>query len=320
MQLMHAAIITAPGQVAVQSVPVPEPEGDQVLVQILGCGVCASNLPLWEGRPCFEYPLERGLGGHEAWGRIVAVGHRLARFEPGDHVAMLSNHAYAEYDLGDAHSIVRIPPTLTGQFFPGEPLGCAFNIFRRSDLRSGQSVAIVGIGFLGALLTRLASLEGARVIAISRRPFARQIALQMGAAETIEWQDSHLVLERVLALTDQEGCDCVVEAVGNQSALDLGTGLTRVRGKLIIAGYHQDGLRQVNMQMWNWRGIDVINAHERDPRVYVGGMQQALESIASGVLDPSPLYTHTFPLSRLSDAFTMLERRPDGFMKAIVIP
>ncbi len=50
-----------------------------------------------------------------------------------------------------------LPPELAGQPFPGEPLGCAMNIFRRSDIQPGQTVAIVGIGFLGALLTRLAT-------------------------------------------------------------------------------------------------------------------------------------------------------------------
>jgi len=54
----------------------------------------------------------------------------------------------------------------------------------------------------------------------------------------------------------------VIEAAGQQWPLDLATELTRERGRLIIAGYHQDGPRQINMQLWNWRGLDVINAHE----------------------------------------------------------
>jgi len=49
---------------------------------------------------------------------------------------------------------------------------------------------------------------------------------------------------------------------------------------MIVAGYHQGGLRQVNMQLWNWRGLDVINAHERDPAVYLQGMQAAVDLIA----------------------------------------
>jgi threonine dehydrogenase-like Zn-dependent dehydrogenase len=72
------------------------------------------------------------------------------------------------------------------------------------------------------------------------------------------------------------------------------------------------------MQLWNWRGIDVINAHERDPRIYQRGMQAAVDAVASGRLDPLPLYTHTFPLEKIGDAFETMAARPDGFMKAIV--
>jgi D-arabinose 1-dehydrogenase-like Zn-dependent alcohol dehydrogenase len=84
---------------------------------------------------------------------------------------------------------VPLPEALAGQPFPGEPLGCAMNIFRRSEIAPGQTVAIVGIGFLGAILTRLASEAGARVIAVSRRPFSLEIARAMGAAETIPMDD-----------------------------------------------------------------------------------------------------------------------------------
>ena len=70
------------------------------------------------------------------------------------------------------------------------------------------------------------------------------------------------------------------------------------------------------MQLWNWRGLDVINAHERDPQVYLDGMQAAVDAVASGRLDPTPLYTHRFPLERLNDALAMTRDRPDGFLKA----
>jgi threonine dehydrogenase-like Zn-dependent dehydrogenase len=85
-----------------------------------------------------------------------------------------------------------------------------------------------------------------------------------------------------------------------------------------VAGYHQDGPRQVNMQQWNWRGIDVINAHERDPKIYLRGMTEAVEAVSSGKLDPTPLYTHTFPLERLDEALNMTRERPDRFMKALI--
>ncbi|MFC7608265.1 MDR/zinc-dependent alcohol dehydrogenase-like family protein [Teichococcus aestuarii] len=94
--------------------------------------------------------------------------------------------------------------------------------------------------------------------------------------------------------------------------------LTAERGRLVVAGYHQDGPRQVNMWLWNWRGIDVINAHERDPEIYMAGMREALEAVASGRLDPAPLYTHRFPLDRLAEALDATRDRPDGFLKAVV--
>ena len=119
-------------------------------------------------------------------------------------------------------------------------------------------------------------------------------------------------------LTEGQGCDCVIEAVGAQWPLDLASELTRERGRLVIAGYHQDGPRQVNMQLWNWRGLDVINAHERDPKVYVEGVQAAVEMVASGRLDPTPLYTHRFALDRIPDAFNAMKERPQNFMKALV--
>lgn len=315
---MRAAVVAAPGRVVIENVPVPEPGPGEVRVRLDGCGVCASNLPPWEGRSWFSYPMEPGRLGHEGWGVVDAVGANVTGFAPGERVALLSNHAYAEYDVADAGAVVRVPDALAGRPFPGEPLGCAVNIFRRSNVRPGQTIAIVGIGFLGALLTRLAANAGARVVAVTRRPFALDVARAMGAAETIPFDDRGCIVERVRELTNGDLCPVVIECVGKQGPLDLAGELTGVRGRLVIAGYHQDGLRQVNMQQWNWRGLDVINAHERDPQVYRDGMGAAVEMIARGALDPTPLYTHTFALPELETALNITRDRPDGFLKALV--
>jgi threonine dehydrogenase-like Zn-dependent dehydrogenase len=316
--VMTAAVIAAPTKVELVQTALPEPKENELRVRLEGCGVCGSNLAPWEGRPWFQYPLAPGELGHEGWGTVDKIGPRVSQFSVGDRVAMLSYRAYAEYDIAPESNVVRLPSQLDGRPFPGEALGCAMNVFRRSDIFPSQNVAIVGVGFLGAVLTALCARAGANVIAISRRPFALEIARRMGAAETIALQPGNETVEKVKALTSGNFCDCVIEAAGKQSALDLASEITRERGRLIIAGYHQDGPRQVNMQLWNWRGLDVINAHERDPRVYISGMQAAAEAIAEGVFDPSPLYTHTFPLPRLSDALNAMKQRPENFLKALV--
>jgi threonine dehydrogenase-like Zn-dependent dehydrogenase len=191
------------------------------------------------------------------------------------------------------------------------------NVFRRCDIKPGQFVAVVGVGFLGALLVQLASKAGARVFALSRRPFALNVARQCGAEETA-LLDSAEASGKVFDWTGGGGCDQVIEAVGAQSSLDLAGSLVRVRGRLIIAGYHQDGPRQINLQDWNWRGLDVINAHERDPQVYADGMRQAVDEIASGGIDPALLFTHDYALDEIEAGFRAALRRPDGFLKSLI--
>jgi threonine dehydrogenase-like Zn-dependent dehydrogenase len=315
---MQACVIAEPGRAAVQTLRRPEPGPGEVLLRLEGSGVCASSLPLWEGRSWFDYPQPAGAPGHEGWGRVAGVGPGVDSVVQGDRVAALSYRAHAEYDIAKADALVPLPPALARQPVPGEPLGCACNIFRRSQIERDHTVAIVGIGFLGALLTQLAKHAGARVIALSRRPFALDVARQFGADHAIAMDDHQRVLQQVKALTGGRWCERVIEATGLQLPLDLAAEMTAERGRLVIAGYHQDGLRQVNLQLWNWRGIDVVNAHERDPFAYVEGIRTAVDLMAAGVLDPAPLYTHQLPLDRLGEALELIRTRPDGFLKALV--
>lgn len=317
---MRAAVVTGPGAIRVERVPMPEPGPGQVRVKLEGCGVCASNLGPWSGPEWMQFPTSPGDLGHEGWGVVDAIGDEVTGFAVGDRVATLSGRSYAEYDIADVGAVVKLPAALDGSPFPGEPLGCAMNIFKRSEIESGQTVAIIGAGFLGALLTRLATEAGARVIAISRRQFSLDVAKDMGAAETILMDDHYGIIAKVKDLTGGRFCERVIEAVGKQWPLDLAAELCAERGRLVIAGYHQDGPRQVNMQLWNWRGLDVVNAHERDPAVYAQGVRDAVEAMTSGRIDPRPLYTHVYPLDRLDEALNATRDKPDGFLKALVIP
>jgi threonine dehydrogenase-like Zn-dependent dehydrogenase len=315
---MRAASVAAPGSLEVLDLPIPEPQAGQIRIRVEGCGICASNLEVWKGQPWFEYPLEPGAPGHEGWGRVDSTDPAWPDIKLGDRVAFLSGHAYADYDIAGADQIVKIPDELDGKPFPGEAIGCAMNIFRRSDIGPRQTVAIVGIGFLGALLTQLAVNAGARVIAISRRQFALDIAKQFGAEATFQMGDTADLIEQVKDLTGGNICERVIEAVGNQQALDLAGELCAERARMMIAGYHQDGGRNVNMWLWNWRGLDVINTHERDPRVYIEGIQLAIDAVVDGKMDPFPLLTHSYDLNHLDDGLNALRDRPDGFLKAVI--
>lgn len=315
---MIAAVLTKPKSIAIQKVEEPPVKEDEVRIKVQGCGVCASSIPLWEGREWFSYPSEPGSPGHEGWGIIESIGDKVSGVHIGDKVAFLSFHAFAEYDTAKINSLVVLPEKLRDTPFPGEPLGCAMNIFERSDISEGDTVAIIGTGFLGALLCQLAKHKGAKVIAISRRTFSLDYARRFGADEVIPLTSTWEVSNKVAEITRNTFCSRVIEATGKQEALDVATEIVAEGGKVIIAGYHQDGLRQVNMQKWNWKGIDVINAHERDLGKYLTGMQKATEAVVNGVITPESLYTDILPLEELSKGFELTASRPDGFMKALI--
>ncbi len=314
---MRAARLVEPGRFEVETLPLPDPGPGQVLIAVEGCGLCASNVPPWEGLEGMGYPLQPGAPGHEVWGRIEEVGAGVEGLEAGTRVTALSYNGFADFDVAEADAVVPLPRAAEGRAIPGEPLACAVNVVRRAGIVKGDTVVVVGAGFLGSVTVRLARRAGAAmIIAVSRREESRRAALYMGADAVLSYEDD--VHADVGAACSGDFADVVIEATGKQRPLDLAGELTRVRGRLVIAGYHQDGPRTVNMQLWNWRGLDVINAHERDAAVYVDGMREAVRLVATGELDVESLLTDEFPLERINDAFRTAASRPSGFMKAIV--
>ncbi|ETX29012.1 MDR/zinc-dependent alcohol dehydrogenase-like family protein [Roseivivax isoporae] len=314
----RAARLLAPGQIGIGPIEIRAPDRGEVRIRLEGTGVCASNLGPWAGGPGTGFPTDPGAPGHEGWGVVEAVGADVDTLRTGQRVAFLGGASYATHETVPAGNAVVLPPELDGQPFPGEPIGCAMNIFRRSRIAAGDDVAIVGIGFLGALLTRLASAAGARVTAISRRQSSLELAREMGAAEALPLGDARDIVGHVSDRTRGRLCDVAIEAVGAQAPLDLAADLVREGGRLVIAGYHQDGPRQVNMQLWNWRGFDAINAHERDLSVQLDGIRRGIAATLEGRIDPGRLLTHTYPLEDLDRALNDTRDKPGAFVKAVI--
>src|SRR4051812_11080650 len=169
---MRVAVVEAPRRAAIRAEPVPTAGDGEVLIRVEGCGVCASSLPVWEGREWFEYPPAPGAPGHEGWGVEVESGRRVAFF---------SGRAFSEYQAVAAGGGGPLPPELDGAPFPGEALACAMTIFARTGVRAGDTVAVVGAGFLGLLLVQLCVAAGARTLAYSRRPASLELARMLGA-------------------------------------------------------------------------------------------------------------------------------------------
>ena len=314
---MEAVQVTAPGRIARLRLPLPEPGAGEVRVRLEGCGVCASNLEPWAGQPWTCFPLAPGELGHEGWGRIDAVGAGVAGLALGDRVALLGTRSYATHDVVPARRVVPLPPALDGAPVPGEAVGCALSIFGKAGIARGQTVAILGAGFIGLLLVQLAAGAGARVIAFSRRPAAQDLACRLGAGVAIAPDDRTEALAQLGAATGGAMADVAIEAAGHQGPLDLAAAATRQGGTLVIAGFHQ-GMRQVDMLDWNWRALRIVNAHERDATRVTEAMREGVDLLARGALTLAPLMTHSYPLRMLDRALNDTRDKPPGLVKAWV--
>ena len=86
---------------------------------------------------------------------------------------------------------------------------------------------------------------------------------------------------------------------------------------LVIAGFHQDGRRSIDLQSWNWRGIDVVNAHERAAATCVEGMREAVRLALDGTLDVEALVTHGYRLADLPAAFEAARSATAGLRQGV---
>ena len=115
------------------------------------------------------------------------------------------------------------------------------------------------------------------------------------------------------------GADVVFENSGTAPGLTLASHIVREHGILSVVGWHQGGARQVDMEMWNWKGFNVINAHERRMDYLMDCMRRGLALVAAGRMDTASLVSHRFSLDNVDGAFRALVEKPAGFHKAVVL-
>ena len=311
--------LVAPQHSEVAEEPTPQPGAGEVLAEVAACGVCASELHPWlDGRP--DMPVRFG---HEPAGVVRAVGPGVTSFRPGDRVTGLFKHAYSRFCTASTDTLLTVPATVTHEAALGEPLACLVNAQRRTPVELADRVAVIGLGYMGLGLLQLLKLRGpSRIVAIDVREEARQKAAELGADEVYHPSEVPAAyrLTRFDAWQSASGLDVVVEASGTQPGLTLAGELVRAHGIVSILGYHQGGPREVDVAMWNWKAIDVVNAHVRRQADLMESMRIGLELTARGLIDLGQLVTHRYGLDQVDQAYADLRDKPAGFVKAVIIP
>jgi L-iditol 2-dehydrogenase len=311
---VRMAVLNAPRRLDVVDQPVPEPAAGEVLLRVASCGVCASELDMWEGRAGVEYPR---FPGHEVSGTVERAGAGVA-LRPGDRVAAwVTERGFADYVVVNARYCFPagdIPLDLA----LAEPLACAVNAVERAAPALGDDVVIIGAGFMGNLVQKLVQLKGPRaVIVADTRADALERARRLGATRTVDVRGESL-REAVHQETGGAGADVAFEVTGVQPVLTALGDVTRMSGKVVIVGYHQGGGRELPLAQWNWMAFDIVNAHFRDVPTIMRGMRAGMRLLTSGRLALDDLVTHRFGLDDVNQAFATAVEKPAGFVKATV--
>jgi threonine dehydrogenase-like Zn-dependent dehydrogenase len=297
-----------------------QPGEREVRVRLQGCGMSEWHLPLWEGRPWFNYPQEAGAPGHEGWGFVDAIGAGIDDLEVGQRVAVMSGHAYAQFDIASRDGVIPLPEELDDEPFPGDAFARIMNIYERSDIRPGHTVAIVGGGFVGLLLTQLAADRGAHVVVLSRHRKELEFADAMDAEETVIVRADGHDAERVLRSNDGAGFDRVIEVAGTGAAVDLAHQICTEGGRIVIAGCHSSPRVRTRVRERSEQGnLVVVNMEVPSREAYVDGAHKAIQAAIEGRLDPFPLMSHTVSLGSLDKGFQLMRERPEGFVKALLL-
>lgn len=315
----RAVVWCGPNDLRLEERPLPPLGPRDVLIEVVGCGLCATDVHAVEGLITFYRP-PRVLG-HEIGGRVRAVGPDVRAVQPGQAVAIdptlgcgacfycregqpyscpeRTTYAsgWADYVVAPEQVVYPLPAGVSAELGAfAEPLSCALHAVERSDLRAGESVAIIGAGALGLLTLQVAKLRGAVELIVSDpEPARRELAHRLGATRVVD-PTTEDVGEVARALTGGRGPDRVFEAVGAAPTIEAAVALARHGGMVVIIGVAPTAA-EIRLRPYELF-VRQATIHFSYIRSFEFGRAVALLP----KLELAPLLTHRFPLGQAAEA------------------
>lgn len=315
---MKAALLYGPHDWRIEEIESPSFEDDELIVSIKACGVCHSELHQWEEKiSTLDYPR---FIGHEASGIVKKIGDKITNFKIGDRVALwIFGKGFAEEVTVKENQCFKINDEISFEEALAEPISCTTNALLKTDVKIGDTVALVGTGFMGLILLQQLKFQGtANIIAIDVRDEILELASELGAQFTLNPLRDDIYKE-IKQITNNVGVDVAFEVGGVQATLDIVPNITRMEGKIVIFGYHP-GKRILNdLGYWNWMAFDIINGHFRNMETILDGSRRGLNMLNTHKISMKRLITHKFRLVEIEDAFMAAKNKPSGFVKAVIV-
>ena len=321
---MRAAVYRSfGGPIIVESVPIPSPPSDGVLIAVRATGVCRSDWHGWKGHD--SDIIDHGLPlipGHEVSGVVVGVGNLTRNFRVGDRVAVpfiLSCGFCRECHPSRDRSTVceqQIQPgfTMMGSFaeylalpradrnlsllpegvsfVESAALGCRFStafraVLQQGKLVKGQTVGVFGCGGLGLSCIMIAACYGAsKIVAVDLSESSLRKSKEIGATHVVDAKETEGVRREVMKLTDGIGVDLAIDAAGFKATCEDSVHCTRRGGRMVQVGLPIGGQNPaIPMGLVAGKEIEIVGSHG----CAASDLPNILALVADGKLDPKKL-------------------------------
>jgi (R,R)-butanediol dehydrogenase / meso-butanediol dehydrogenase / diacetyl reductase len=343
-QYMQVALVTGLKQLEIREFPDPYPAPGKAVVQIAYCGICGTDLHAWQSGA----PYNPAICGHE-WSGVVAAAGADVQIREGDRVAIgiagacggcatcaRGDHAHCETafaglighgPLAASHGgfapaiaidAARLYPVADAiddvQAAMLEPATIALHAVRRTPLRLGDCVVVIGGGPIGLLVLQCARAAGAgTTILIEPQPARRELGARLGATRVIDPQAEDPAL-CIGALRGAPGADVVFECAGVPTTIEGAVNLARRGGVVSLVGV-PNAPSQINGAGWLVKEVRLVASLGYQREEFE--MTQAL--VRDGRIDLRALHTSTVGLAGLADAFARLTDTP-AEVKILVDP
>ena len=320
MSTMQAAVVTELGQVSCRDVPRPESEAGRVLVRMRMASICGSDLHYaYHGWPRNAFPLDPGAPGHEGVGTVVDGGG--TEFQAGDLVLTVPNiwqsRCFADYQLLWPHFLLKLSAGRElAHLLMAQQLGTVIFAARKLPPLNGETVAVIGQGSAGLFHDFwLRRLGAGRIITVEPNRERRDAGRAFDVEDTVDVTGDAAV-DAVLSLTNGEGADVVVDAVGGAETLGQSVRMVRQRGHVHLFGLPTThGPVPFDLGAYFLKHLDMTTIFGAQDEPGLVAFREALALIERGEIDMAPFITHVFSLDRVRDAFELAREPRDGALK-----
>ena len=342
---MKAVVWHGPHQLALEDLPVPQPEQGEVLVRTRVVGICGTDLEVYGGR--FPQAVPPLILGHEGAGVVEAVGVGVRGVRPGDRVSVEcvlacdrceycrqgrpglcdegrvlgisgAQGEYAEYFVAPERNCHTLPDQISwAEAGLIDTLAGPSYALSRIAVPKGGSVAVFGPGPAGLFFCALTKKQGAgKTILVGTREYRLAYGREFGADVLVNAGKEDTV--RVIrSATGGRGVDLAIEASGSESALRQAVGCLKKGGALLVYGVFGGGPVALDVQAIQLFELTVYGSANN---LYPA----ALDLVQTKSIDVGRLITHRLSLEELVVAFSrgLIEKRLEGYaryMKGVVL-